>query len=153
VLTSAYARLVSGQKGAHYSDIDLRTALQRALVVSADTNDGLNPVFAETSEASNAAKVGFGVTIKRYGRGFDANPEYTAKIRKILDTAGIPWQTQTPKVDVGGGGTIGGFMSQQEMEVIDMGVPLISMHSTFEMSSKVDVWNFYRFMKAFYAAQ
>jgi aspartyl aminopeptidase len=153
VLTSAYARLVSGQKGAHYSDLDLRTALQRALVVSADTNDGLNPVFAETSEASNAAKVGFGVTIKRYGRGFDANPEYTAKIRKILDTAGIPWQTQTPKVDVGGGGTIGGFMSQQEMEVIDLGVPLISMHSTFEMSSKVDVWNFYRFMKAFYAAQ
>jgi aspartyl aminopeptidase len=112
-----------------------------------------HPVFAETSEASNAAKVGFGVTIKRYGRGFDANPEYTAKIRKILDTAGIAWQTQTPKVDVGGGGTIGGFMSQQEMEVIDMGVPLISMHSTFEMSSKVDVWNFYRFMKAFYAAQ
>jgi aspartyl aminopeptidase len=74
-------------------------------------------------------------------------------VRGILDKAGIPWQTHTPKVEVGGGGTIGGFMSQQEMEVIDMGVPLISMHSTFEMSSKVDVWNFYRFMKAFYAAQ
>lgn len=153
VLTSAFARLVSGQKGAHYSDLDLRTALQRAQVVSADANDGLNPLFAETSEASNVAKVGFGVAIKRYGRGFDANPEYTARIRRILDAAAIPWQTQTPKVDVGGGGTIGGFMSQQEMEVIDMGVPLISMHSTFELSSKVDVWNFYRFMKAFYAAQ
>ncbi|MFA9217978.1 MAG: hypothetical protein ACEQSK_12850 [Sphingomonadaceae bacterium] len=153
VLSSAYARLVSGQKGDHYSEMDVRSALQRALVVSADTNDGLNPVFTETSEASNAAKVGFGVAIKRYGRGFDANSEYTAKIRHILDKAGIPWQTQTPKVDVGGGGTIGGFMSQQEMEVIDLGVPLISMHSTFELSSKVDVWNFYRFMKAFYAAQ
>ena len=153
VLTSAYARLVSGQKGEHFNDMDLRTALRNAQVVSADANDGLNPLFAETTEASNVAKVGFGVTIKRYGRGFDANSEYTAKIRGILDKAGIPWQTHTPKVDVGGGGTIGGYMSQQEMEVIDMGVPLISMHSTFEMSSKVDVWNFYRFMKAFYLAQ
>jgi len=152
LLTSAYARLVSGQRGAQYSDIDLRNALQRANVVSADTNDGLNPII-DTNEASNAAKLGFGVTIKRYGRGFDANAEYIAKVRGILDKAGIPWQTHTPKVEVGGGGTIGGFMSQQEMEVIDMGVPLISMHSTFEMSSKVDVWNFYRFMKAFYAAQ
>jgi aspartyl aminopeptidase len=119
-------------------------------VVSADANDGLNPLFPETSEPSNSAKVGYGVTIKRYGRGFDANSEYTAFIRGILDQAGIPWQTQTPKVDVGGGGTIGGFMSREEMEVIDLGVPLISMHSTFEMSSKVDAWNFFRFMKAFY---
>ncbi len=53
-------------------------------------------------------------------------------------------------MDVGGGGTIGGFFSAQNMEVIDLGVPLLSMHATFEMSSKVDVWNFYRAMKAFY---
>ena len=153
ILNSAYARLLSGQKGSHTPELDLRTALQRAQVVSADTNDGINPIFPETSEASNSAKVGFGVTIKRYGGGFDANAEFTAKIRGILDRAAIPWQTQTPKVDVGGGGTIGRFMSQQEMEVIDMGVPLVSMHSTFEMASKVDVWYFYRFMKAFYGAQ
>ncbi|KQV90676.1 hypothetical protein ASD15_00905 [Massilia sp. Root351] len=153
LLNTAYARLVSGQKGALYSEIDLRTALRHAQVVSADTNDGLSPLFPEASEASNAARIGFGVTIKRYGGGFDANSEYTARIRGILDQASIPWQTHTPKVDVGTGGTIGRFMSQQEMEVIDMGVPLISMHSTFEMASKVDVWNFYRFMKAFYAAR
>jgi aspartyl aminopeptidase len=53
-------------------------------------------------------------------------------------------------VEVGGGGTIGYFMSRAEMEVIDLGVPILSMHSTYEMSSKVDVWNFYRFMGAFY---
>jgi len=153
LLNGVYARLVGAQRGAAYSDLDLRQALRRAQVVSADTNDGLNPLFPETSEATNSAKVGYGVTIKRYGRGFDANSEYTARIRGILDGAGIPWQTQTPKVDVGGGGTIGGFMSREEMEVIDLGVPLISMHSTFEMSSKVDVWNFYRFMKAFYTAR
>ena len=153
LLNTAYARLVGAQKGAQYSDLDLRTALRHAQVVSADTNDGLSPLFPEAAEASNAAKIGFGVTIKRYGGGFDANSEYTARIRAILDRAAIPWQTHTPKVDVGTGGTIGRFMSQQEMEVIDMGVPLISMHSTFEMASKVDVWNFYRFMKAFYAAR
>ncbi len=153
LLNSAYARLIGAQRGSQYSDLDLRQALRRAQVISADANDGLNPLFPEASEVSNSAKIGFGVTIKRYGRGFDANSEFTARIRGILDQASIPWQTQTPKVDVGGGGTIGGFMSQQDMEVIDLGVPLISMHSTFEMASKVDVWNFYRFMKAFYAAK
>jgi aspartyl aminopeptidase len=121
-------------------------------VISADTNDGVNPIFPQTSEASNAARLGYGVTIKRYGRGFDANSEFIAHIRSILDRNGIPWQTQTPRVDVGGGGTIGGFMSAQDMEVIDMGVPLLSMHATFEMSSKADVWNFYRFMLAFYGS-
>ena len=151
LLNTAYARLLAGQRGAQSPELELRTALQRAQVVSADANDGLSPLFPETSEASNTAKVGFGVTIKRYGGGFDGNPEFIASIRGILDKAAVPWQTQTPKVDVGGGGTIGRFMSQQEMEVIDMGVPLISMHSTFEMASKVDVWYFYRFMKAFYA--
>lgn len=149
-LNSTLARLIGAQRGSAYNDLDLRTALRNSQVISADTNDGINPIFPETSEPSNAARLGYGVTIKRYGRGFDANSEFIARIRAILDQNGIPWQTQTPKVDVGGGGTIGGFMSQEDMEVIDLGVPLLSMHATFEMSSKVDVWNFYRFMLAFY---
>jgi len=149
-LNSTYARLISAQRSAAYNDLDLRTALRNAQVVSADTNDGINPIFPQTQEASNAARLSYGVTIKQYGRGFNANSEFTAKIRGVLDQNQIPWQTQTPKVDVGGGGTIGGFMSAQDMEVIDLGVPLLSMHATFEMSSKVDVWNFYRFMLAFY---
>lgn len=119
-------------------------------MIAADTNDGINPIFPKTSEPSNAARLGYGVTIKRYGRGFDGNSEFIARIRGILDQNGIPSQTQTPKVDVGGGGTIGGFMSREDMEVIDLGVPLLSMHATFEMSSKIDVWNFYRLIRAFY---
>jgi aspartyl aminopeptidase len=150
LLNAAFARLVGAQKGAGYSDLDLRRALRNSQVISADTNDGINPIFPQTSEESNAARLGYGVTIKKYGRGFDANSEFTARIRGLLDQNQIPWQTQTPKVDVGGGGTIGGFMSAQDMEVIDLGVPLLSMHATFEMSSKVDVWNFYRFFLAFY---
>ncbi len=150
MLSSALARLIGSQQGAAYNDLELRRARRNPQVVSADTNDGINPIFPKTAEPTNAAQLGYGVTIKRYGRGFDANSEFIARIRGILDQKAIPWQTQTPKVDVGGGGTIGGFMSAEDMEVIDLGVPLLSMHATFEMSSKVDVWNFYRFMTAFY---
>jgi aspartyl aminopeptidase len=149
LLNSTFARLIAAQRGKAYTDLDLRQALRNAEVVSADTNDGINPIFPQTSESSNAARLGYGVTIKRYGGGFDANSEYTARVRGLLEKNGIPWQTQTPRVEVGGGGTIGEFLSAQEMEVIDMGVPLLSMHAPFEMSSKVDVWNFYRFMGVF----
>jgi aspartyl aminopeptidase len=147
----AVGRLIAAQKGNDYSDLDLRQSLRASEVISADTNDGINPLFGATSEATNAAKMGFGPAIKRYGRGFDGNSEFIARVRGILDRSSIPWQTQTPKVGVGGGGTIGQFFSDWDMEVIDMGVPLLSMHSTFEISSKVDTWNFYRFMSAFYA--
>jgi aspartyl aminopeptidase len=149
---STLARMIAAQRGSNYSDLDLRKALRNSQVISADTNDGINPIFPQTSEESNAARLGYGVAIKIYGSGFEANSEFRARIRSILDRNGIPWQTQTPRVDVGGGGTIGGFFSAQDMEVIDLGVPLLSMHATFEMSSKVDLWNFYRAMKAFYAS-
>lgn len=144
-------RLIAAQRGKEYNDLDLRLALRASEVISADTNDGVNPLFGSTSEATNAAKMGFGPAIKRYGRGFDGNSEFIARIRGILDRSSIPWQTQTPKVGVGTGGTIGQFFSDWDMEVIDMGVPLLSMHSTFEISSKADTWNFYRFMSAFFA--
>lgn len=150
-LNSTFARLIGAQRGSAYNDLDLRRALHNSQVISADANDGINPIFPSTAEATNAARLGYGVTIKLYGEGFDPPSEFTAKMRGLLDRNGIPWQTHTYKVDAGGGGTIGGFMSSQDMEVIDFGVPLLSMHSPFEMSSKVDVWNFYRAMSVFYA--
>ena len=150
-LNSTFAQLVSAQRGSAYNDLDLRRALHNSQVISADANDGINPIFPGTQEPSNAARLGYGVAIKLYGGGFDAPSEYIARLRALMDRNNIPWQTQTPKVDVGGGGTIGFFMSREDMEVIDMGVPLLSMHAPFEMSSKVDVWNFYRTMSAFYA--
>ena len=148
---NSVGRLIAAQKGNGYTDLDLRLALRASEVISADTNDGVNPLFNSTSEVTNAAKMGFGPAIKRYGRGFDGNSEFIAKVRGVLDRASVPWQTQTPKQGVGGGGTIGQFFSDWDMDVIDMGVPLLSMHSTFEISSKVDTWNFYRFMSAFFA--
>src|SRR5579872_938711 len=150
-LNSTFAQLIGAQRGAAYNDLDLRRALHNAQVISADANDGINPIFPYNSEATNSARVGYGVSIKLYGGGFDAPSEFIAKIRGLMDRNNIPWQTQTPKVGVGGGGTIGGFMSREDMEVIDLGVPLLSMHSPFEMSSKVDDWEFYRTMLAFFA--
>ncbi|HEY1249547.1 MAG TPA: peptidase M18 [Thermoanaerobaculia bacterium] len=145
---STLARLVGAERGAKYTDLDLREALQKSEVISADVNDGINPIFPQTSDPGNSARVGYGVTIKRYGAGFDANSEFAAKIRGILERNGIAWQTQSPKEGYSGG-TIGGFLSEWDMEVIDLGVPLLSMHSPYEMSSKVDVWSFYRFMNVF----
>lgn len=150
-LNTTFAQLVAAQREKTYSDLDLRRALHQSKVISADTNDGVNPVFPRTSEPTNAARVGYGVAIKLYGAGFNAPSEYTAEIRALMDHNNIPWQTHTYKVDEGGGGTIGLFMSMQDMQVIDLGVPLLSMHAPFEMSSKADVWAFYRTMSAFYA--
>ena len=148
-LDSAFTALIDAQ-AKPATALEVRNALAHAQVLSADTNDGVNPIFPQNSENSNAAIVGFGVAIKRYGAGFDPNSEFTARILHLLDANHIAWQTQTPKVDVGGGGTIGGFLSMRNMEVLDVGIPLLSMHSTYEMSSKVDLWSYYKFMLAFY---
>jgi aspartyl aminopeptidase len=151
-LDSAFTALIDAQ-AKPATALEVRNALAHAEVLSADTNDGVNPIFPQNSENSNAAVVGYGVAIKRYGAGFDPNSEFTARILHLLDANHIAWQTQTPKVDVGGGGTIGGFLSMRNMEVLDVGIPLLSMHSTYEMSSKVDLWSYYRFMLAFYTME
>jgi aspartyl aminopeptidase len=147
-LTNTYARIAQGMEKS-FTENSTRDALRASLVISADANDGISPLFPELSEKSNAARLGYGVAIKRYGRSFDANSEFTARIRAILDGAGIPWQTASYKVETGGGGTIGGQMSREDMEVIDIGIPLLSMHSPFEIASKADIWNLYRFMSEF----
>jgi aspartyl aminopeptidase len=153
-IDTLYTQLVDAQSTASQhtpaTPVAIRAAMRNAEVLSADCNDGINPLFPHSSEESNAAIVGYGVTIKRYGGGFDPNSEFTARILHILDAGHIPWQTQTPRVEVGGGGTIGGFLSARNMEVLDVGIPLLSMHATYEMSSKVDLWEFYRFFSAFY---
>jgi aspartyl aminopeptidase len=144
---SAFAELLEAQKSGA-SALTFRHALRNALAVSADTNDGVNPLFPQNTEPSNSASLGYGVTVKRYGAGFDGNSETNARVLALLEARGIPWQTHTPRVEVGGGGTIGGFLSSRDLEVVDVGVPLLSMHSPYEMSSKVDVWNLYRFLQA-----
>ena len=93
--SSTFTQLVAAERGGASSDLDLRRALHQSLVISADANDGSNPVFPETSEHTNAARVGYGVVIKLYVPGFDAPSEFTAQIRGLMDRNSISWQTHT----------------------------------------------------------
>jgi aspartyl aminopeptidase len=71
-------------------------------------------------------------------------------MRKIFDDAGVPWQVMTYKVGPGGGGTLGRYLSDDNMEVIDIGIPALSLHSPFEITSKQDVYSLYRAIRAFF---
>ena len=148
-LVDLMAELVQRQRGDNYSNRDLRTTLRNTKVVSSDVNPGVHPVWPQVWEAGNAPRLGFGVNLKLYGGGFNANSEFIAWTRAYLDESDIAWQTATYKGRTSGG-TIGSTLSRDNMEVIDYGVPVLSIHSTYSLSSKVDVHMLFRAMSAFY---
>lgn len=148
-LVDLMSELIYRRLGDAYSDHDLRRALRNTKVVSSDINPGIHPTWPEVWEAGNAPRLGHGVNFKLYGGGFNANSEFIAWTRAYLDDAGIAWQTATYKGRASGG-TIGNSLSKDNMEVIDYGVPVLSIHSTYAVSSKVDVHMLYRAMNAFY---
>ncbi|RMF69599.1 MAG: aminopeptidase 1, partial [Calditrichaeota bacterium] len=149
-LRALLGRLLHLQSPAEASEYDLRRVLRSTRALSADVTTGINPLFPDVQEAGNSARLGYGVVIKLYGRGNSPNSEFTARFRKLLEEAHIPYQTHTYKVDIGGGGTIGNFLSRENMEVLDCGVPLLSMHSPYSLSSKVDLWWLYQSFQAFF---
>ncbi|MDG1995092.1 MAG: hypothetical protein P8J14_01235, partial [Emcibacteraceae bacterium] len=138
------SRLIEAKKGDDMRETYVRRALSNSRMISIDVNPGINPMRPNAWEPLNGPRLGYGVNLKLYGRGFNANSEYIAYIRKTLDDVNVPWQTATYKVGVGGGGTIGGEFSRQDMNVIDFGVPVLSIHTPYAVSAKVDVWNLYR---------
>ena len=125
-------------------------------MLSADVDAGYDPIYAGVSEKNNASYLGYGVGINKYtgARGksgaSDANAEYVAEIRNLLESNGIAYQVaELGKVDVGGGGTIAYILANKGIDVIDCGVPVLSMHSPYEATSKFDVYEAYRTYKAF----
>ena len=148
--TNLIARLLSNKLGDKYRETILRTALRNSQMISIDVNPAVNPKNPDGWELNNAPRLGFGVNLKMYGRGFNANSEFTAHIRKILDENDIPWQTATYKVGEAGGGTIGGEFSRMDMDVIDFGVPVLSIHTPYAVSSKVDIYHLYQESQAFF---
>ena len=148
-LIDLMGELIHRQQGGAYSDIDLRRALRKTKVVSSDVNPGIHPSYPGVWEAGNAPRLGHGVNLKLYGGGFNANSEYIAWNRAYLDAAGVAWQTATYKGRASGG-TIGGSLSRRNMEVIDYGIPVLSIHSTYAVSSKVDIHMLFRAMNAFF---
>lgn len=145
------SRLLYAQLQDEYREPFFRSALRQTKFISIDVNPGINPMNPGVWESGNAPKLGYGVNLKLYGKGNTANSEFIAWTRQLLDSNEIPWQTVTYKVGVGGGGTIGGEFSAQNIEVIDFGVPVLSIHTPFAISSKVDVYSLYQAARAFYS--
>lgn len=136
-------------KGKVVANDALATMLDHTEALSADVSQGLNPLFPGTEDPLNTAKLGFGLTIKNMRPGFDGSPQLRSRLRRVLAKDKIPWQTYAYKVDGGGGGTIGADLQELNMDVVDVGVPLLAMHGTFELSSKADVYALKRFFGAF----
>ncbi len=133
-----------------------RRALTNTKMLSSDVSAGMDPLYASVSDKKNAAYLGKGIVFNKYtgSRGKsgcnDANPEYMAQLRRILDDAKVHYQTaELGKVDQGGGGTIAYIMGNYTMNVIDAGVPVMNMHAPWEVVSKADVYEAYRAYKAF----
>ena len=129
-----------------YSDLILRRALANCSMLSTDVSAGYDPTFAGKFERKNTAYLGRGVAFNKYtgsrgkGGSNDANAEYMAQIRKIMDDAGVYFQTaELGAVDVGGGGTIAYICALYGMNVIDSGVPVLNMHAPYEIINKADL--------------
>ena len=148
-LVDLISGLLHNQKGDSYNDYQLRKVLRNTKVISADVNPGVNPTWSNVWELGNAPRLGNGVNLKLYGGGFNANSEYMAWTRNYLDNADIKWQTSTYKGKASGG-TIGSDLSNDNMEVIDFGIPILSIHSPYAVGSKVDLYSLYKAMSAFY---
>lgn len=140
----------------NYSDLTLRHALTNTRMLSSDVSAGVDPLYMNVFEAKNAAYLGKGICFNKYtgSRGKsgcnDANPKYIAQIREIMDVNDIHYQTaELGRVDIGGGGTIAYILGNYNMEVIDAGIPVLSMHAPNEAVSKVDVYEAYLAYMAF----
>ncbi len=126
-------------------------------MLSADVDAGLDPTFASVAEKNNASYLGRGLGLCKYtgGRGkggsSDANAEFVAYIRNMLESNNLAYQiSELGKVDLGGGGTIAYILANKGMEVIDCGVPVLSMHAPYEVTSKFDVYTAFETYKIFY---
>ncbi len=125
-------------------------------MLSADVDAGLDPIYSSVSEKNNASYLGYGIGMNKYtgARGksgaSDANAEYVAEIRNMLEAKGISYQVaELGRVDVGGGGTIAYILANKGVDVIDCGVPVLSMHSPYEVTSKYDIYQAYRTYETF----
>ena len=140
-----------------YDELTMRRALNKSRMLSSDVTAAYDPNYPTPMNENTDAHLARGISFNKYtgSKGKeganDANPEFIAKLRRILDEKEVFYQaTEMGKVDVGGGGTIAYIMAGYGMEVIDAGVPLLNMHAPWEISCKVDVYESYLCYKAFY---
>ncbi len=146
------------RKGMEPTFINILNFLKNSQCLSADVSAAVNPMYKDVHEADNAAFINNGIVITKFtGHGGkysanDANTEFVAKIRDVFNKDKVLWQVaELGKVDEGGGGTIAKYISKHNIETLDCGPALISMHSPFEISSKADLYETYKAYKSFMA--
>ncbi len=134
-----------------------RHALSKSQCLSADVNAGFDPNYPSVHDKLNAAFLNHGVVVTKYtgARGksgtSDASAEFVGKVRAILDEAKVCWQIgELGKVDEGGGGTVAMFLANLNIDVVDLGVPVLSMHAPFEVVAKADVYSTFKACEAFF---
>ena len=140
-------------------DVKLRDCLANSFCLSADVSNAFDPNFAETCDRRNNSRLNYGVAICKYtgargkGGASDASAEVMRHIRTTFDNAGVIWQTATlGKVDQGGGGTVAAYMANRNIDTVDAGVPVLSMHAPLELVSKLDCYETMLACKAIYLA-
>ena len=139
-----------------YSDLKVRACLSKSKMLSADVNAAVDPNYDNVYEKSNATYMGRGIVLQKYtgSRGkydaSDASAEFVGEVRKLFNDNNIIWQTgELGKVDEGGGGTIAQYAANLGIDVLDCGIAVLSMHSPFEITSKVDIYTTYNAYKVF----
>lgn len=142
---------------AEMAHANVRTVLRNSMCLSSDVNAAYDPTFAAVYEERNSCYLNKGCVLTKYTgvRGKagsnDASAELMAKVIAMMEKEGVYWQIgELGAVDQGGGGTIAKYVAAMDVDVVDLGVPILSMHSPFELSSKLDVYNIYKAFQAFY---
>ena len=130
---------------------------QSTRVLSADVTGGYNPNYPNTYEKNNESYIGHGISVIKYtgsaskGGASDANAEFVGYVRNLFETNNVAYQnSEMGKIGIGGGGTIAYILADKGVDVIDCGVPVISMHSPYEITSKFDIYNAYKAYEVFY---
>ena len=154
-LLSAYLKYFIADMAEPFG-VNARTVLSNSECLSADVNSAFDPTFPDVMERNNCSYVNRGVVVTKFtgARGksgtSDASAEYVGRIRKLLDDNNVVWQIgELGKVDLGGGGTVAAYIANLDVDTIDVGVPVLSMHAPFEVVGKADVYMAYRAFKVF----
>lgn len=144
------AEMIAAQEPS-YSDLMLRRALRASKALVSDCTTALDPGFPQPYLAGSSARLGWGLVFKEYGAGRQADAEFFAEVRRTMTSAGVYWQVHAYKAGYGGG-TIAQWFANANIDAIDVGIGILSMHSPMDVSAKVDLWELYRGFRAFWDA-
>jgi aspartyl aminopeptidase len=144
------AEVIAAQEP-RYDDLMLRRALRASQALVSDCTTAVNPDFPQPFLPNGSARLGWGLVFKEYGPGREADSEYFSQIRRLFTAGGVRWQTHAYRAGYGGA-TIAQWFANADMDAIDVGIGVLSMHSPMDVSAKVDLWELYRGFKVFYGA-